>query len=86
MWLFGYASVSATGSQVEVGVFVAGSGAKVLDPRGHYYINCRWENPIGTANALMVIAACWHFARPADARRTGPCLGQSRREATRWCR
>ncbi len=52
-----YASVSSAGSPVEVGVFKAGSGAKVLDPWGHYYIYCRWENPIGTANALMVITA-----------------------------
>jgi hypothetical protein len=52
-----YASVSSTGSPVEVGVFKAGSGAKVLDPWGHYYIYCRWENSIGTANALMVISA-----------------------------
>jgi hypothetical protein len=52
-----YASVSSAGSPVEVGVFAAGSGAKVLDPWGHYYIYCRWENPIGTANAIMVISA-----------------------------
>jgi fibronectin-binding autotransporter adhesin len=52
-----YASVSSAGSPVEVGVFAAGSGAKVLDPWGHYYIYCRWENSIGTANAIMVISA-----------------------------
>ena len=52
-----YASVSSTGTPVEVGVFAAGSGAKVLDPWGHYYIYCRWENAIGTANAIMVITA-----------------------------
>lgn len=52
-----YASVSSGGSPVEVGVFAAGSGAKVLDPWGHYYIYCRWENPIGTANAIMIISA-----------------------------
>jgi hypothetical protein len=52
-----YASVNSAGSPVEVGVFAAGSGAKVLDPWGHYYIYCRWENSIGTANAIMVISA-----------------------------
>jgi len=52
-----YASVSSAGSPVEVGVFAAGTGAKVLDPWGHYYIYCRWENSIGTANAIMVISA-----------------------------
>ena len=53
----GYASVSSSGTPVEVGVFKAGSGAKVLDPWGHYYVYCRWENPIGTANAIMIITA-----------------------------
>src|SRR3984885_8779814 len=52
-----YASVSSAGSPVEVGVFKAGSGAKVLDPWGHYYIYCRWENAIGNANAIMLFSA-----------------------------
>jgi hypothetical protein len=52
-----YASAATSGAPVEVGVFAAGAGAKVLDPWGHYYIYCRWENPIGTSNALMIISA-----------------------------
>ena len=53
----GYAMAASKGSPVEVGVFAAGSGAKVLDPWGHYYIYCRWENPIGSSLALMVLSA-----------------------------
>jgi hypothetical protein len=52
-----YTSISSTGSPVEVGVFRAGSGLKVLDPFGHYYLYCRWENGIGNANAIAIISA-----------------------------
>jgi hypothetical protein len=38
------ASASGLGSPVEVGVFMVGAGLKQLDPYGHYYIYCRWEN------------------------------------------
>ncbi|MDE1902145.1 MAG: hypothetical protein KGI37_10990, partial [Alphaproteobacteria bacterium] len=38
------ASAAAAGSPVEVGIFAPGSGVKQIDPWGHYYIYCRWEN------------------------------------------
>jgi hypothetical protein len=50
------AYVAGTGSPVEAGVFKAGSGAKVLDPWGHYYVYCRWENTVGSANAIGLIS------------------------------
>jgi trimeric autotransporter adhesin len=53
----GYANAASSGSPIEVGVFAAGAGVKILDPWGHYYMYCRWENAIGSANALMVISA-----------------------------
>ncbi|MGO9174290.1 MAG: beta strand repeat-containing protein [Rhodomicrobium sp.] len=52
-----YASISSAGSPVEVGVFRVGTGVKVLDPWGHYYLYCRWENGIGAANAIAIISA-----------------------------
>jgi hypothetical protein len=52
--------VAGTGGSTprEVGVFTAGSGMKQLDPWGHYYIVCRWENPTapGSAPAFMIIS------------------------------
>jgi endosialidase-like protein len=49
--------VTSAGSPVEAGVFKAGSGVKVLDPWGHYYLYCRWENGIGGSNAIAIISA-----------------------------
>ena len=76
-----YASVSTAGSPVEVGVFAAGSGAKVLDPWGHYYIYCRWENAIGTVQRHH-----GHFRRSRTARSKAPAAAP-RRAATicSWC-
>ncbi|MBV8649615.1 hypothetical protein [Paludibacterium sp.] len=53
------ANASAGGSPYEVGVLTANSGAKVLDPYGHNYIICRWENvrSMPASNALMIISA-----------------------------
>jgi hypothetical protein len=51
-----YNSIGGVGSPVEIGVFKAGSGAKVLDPWGHYYLYCRWENGIGASPAIAVIS------------------------------
>jgi len=44
----GYATVGSTGSAVEVGVYAVGSGLKQLDPYGHFYIYCHWENARAT--------------------------------------
>jgi hypothetical protein len=54
-----YASAGTTGSPTEVGVFTAGSGTKVLDPYGHTYIYCRWENPRSNpaAPAFVLLSA-----------------------------
>ncbi len=52
-----YASVTSAGNPVEAGVFAAGHGEKVLDPWGHSYVWCRWENGIGGANAIEIISA-----------------------------
>ena len=54
-----YANAGTTGSPVEVGVFAAGSGAKVLDPYGHTYIYCRWENSSGNpaSPAFVLLSA-----------------------------
>ncbi len=53
------ATASASGAPVEVGVFTAGAGLKQLDPSGHYYIYCRWENSRSTpaAPALVILSA-----------------------------
>ena len=51
-----YSSIGGSGLPVEVGVFKAGSGAKVLDPWGHYYLYCRWENGIGASPAIAIIS------------------------------
>jgi fibronectin-binding autotransporter adhesin len=55
----GTASLASTGAPSETGVFVAGSGLKQLDPWGHYYVICRWENHTapGSDPAFMVISA-----------------------------
>jgi len=52
-------SASSYGAPVEVGVFSAGAGMKQLDPYGHYYIYCRWENPRSTpaAPAFVLLSA-----------------------------
>ncbi|MDD2325507.1 MAG: hypothetical protein PHW63_05860 [Alphaproteobacteria bacterium] len=39
-----YGNASSSGSPWDVGVFGAGAGLKQLDPWGHFYIYCRWEN------------------------------------------
>ncbi len=39
-----YALAANSGSPEEVGVLAAGSGMKQLDPWGHFYVFCRWEN------------------------------------------
>lgn len=39
-----YTMAGQTGSPTEIGVFAAGAGLKQLDPFGHFYIYCRWEN------------------------------------------
>jgi Chaperone of endosialidase len=55
----GYASASSAGTPYEVGVFAAGSGMKLLDPWGHYYIYCRWESTIssGSSMAMQLMSA-----------------------------
>ncbi|MFA6279580.1 MAG: tail fiber domain-containing protein [Bdellovibrionales bacterium] len=54
-----YALADDTGGPYEAGVFAAAAGIKQLDPWGHFYIYCRWENPRATADApaIKVIAA-----------------------------
>ena len=52
-------AVGSSGAPTEVGVFGGGSGIKQLDPYGHFYIYCRWENSRATpaSPALMIISA-----------------------------
>ena len=54
-----FAAADTTGSPVEAGVFAAGAGLKQLDPWGHFYVYCRWENArINAADpALTLITA-----------------------------
>ena len=54
-----YTSAGTTGSPIEVGIFAAGSGIKVLDAYGHTYIYCRWENPRSSpsSNAFILLSA-----------------------------
>ena len=54
-----YANAGTTGAPTEVGVFAAGSGLKQLDPYGHFYIYCKWENTRANSAdpALMIISA-----------------------------
>ena len=53
-----YASVYGSGTPEEVGVLMPGSGMKTLDPWGHYYIVCRWENTIASGSpAFKIISA-----------------------------
>ncbi|MGE0109398.1 MAG: beta strand repeat-containing protein, partial [Bdellovibrionales bacterium] len=54
-----YAAAQSTGDPKEVGVLAAGAGVKVLDPWGHYYIYCRWENARSSpgAPAMALISA-----------------------------
>src|SRR5579871_556136 len=54
-----YAIAPTTGNPVEVGVFAPGSGMKQLDPYGHYYIYCRWENSSSSPGspAVSIISA-----------------------------
>ena len=56
-----YASAGTTNPSVgfETGVFAPAAGFKQVDPFGHFYIYCRWENAVsdGTDNSLMVISA-----------------------------
>jgi hypothetical protein len=55
----GYASAGSSGSPLEVGVFMAGSGIKLLDPWGHTYVYCRWENLRSSPSspALAILSA-----------------------------
>lgn len=49
-----------TGVVNEVGIFSSGYGLRQIDPWGHYYIYCRWENSItgaGNNPSIMVITA-----------------------------
>lgn len=66
-----YSSAGTTGtpSGFEVGVFAPGSGMKQLDPYGHYYIVCRWENQTtnSTNNSIQVMSA------GADGKLSTPC-------------
>ena len=39
-----YTIAAETGAPTEVGVFAPGAGVNQLDPFGHFYIYCRWEN------------------------------------------
>lgn len=48
--------VTSSGTPVEAGVFAAGNGYKLLDPWGHYYVYCRWENGIGSSSAFAIIS------------------------------
>jgi len=54
-----YDAADDDGSPEEVGVFAAGSGLKQLDPWGHFYIYCRWENARadGSDPAILLISA-----------------------------
>lgn len=54
-----YTNASSTGSPAEIGVFSTGAGVKFLDPYGHAYIYCRWENPRSnpSANAFVLLSA-----------------------------
>ena len=50
------------GTALEVGAFKSGYGLKQLDPWGHYYIYCRWENSViglgaGSSPSIMIISA-----------------------------
>ncbi len=42
---------AASGSPAEVGILAPGSGVKQLDPYGHYYIYCRFENSRASPSA-----------------------------------
>ncbi|MGE3624591.1 MAG: hypothetical protein AB7H77_12085, partial [Bdellovibrionales bacterium] len=55
----GYNSAGSGGTPTEVGVFAAGSGLKQIDPYGHFYIYCRWENARSSPSsaAFTIISA-----------------------------
>ncbi|NCC03697.1 MAG: hypothetical protein EOM37_06595, partial [Proteobacteria bacterium] len=50
-----YSNVTTAGSPYEAGVFSAGSGLKQIDPWGHFYIYCRWENARATPDAPAIV-------------------------------
>ncbi|HBM90630.1 MAG TPA: hypothetical protein DD400_01950, partial [Rhodospirillaceae bacterium] len=54
-----YATVDDSGSPDEVGVLAAGAGVKQLDPWGHFYLFCRWENSRASSDdpAMALISA-----------------------------
>ncbi|MBP7252275.1 MAG: hypothetical protein KBA75_02175, partial [Alphaproteobacteria bacterium] len=54
-----YANSGTTGSPTTVGVMQAGAGTTQLDPWGHYYVYCRWENATspGTDPGILLITA-----------------------------
>ncbi len=90
-----HAAASSSGAPVEVGVFAAGAGMKQLDPYGHYYIYCRWENPRSTpaAPAFVLLSAgpdgnlqtkCGDSAAQGDDSLTLLTVGEAINRAALW--
>jgi len=90
-----YASAASSGASSEVGVFVAGAGLKQLDPYGHYYIYCRWENPRSTPAARVFVllsagqdgvlqTACGDGAANGDDALVFLTVGEAINRATLW--
>lgn len=83
-----------TGSPTEMGVLSV-AGAKQLDSWGHYYIYCRWENPVASAGSpsIAIISAgqdgvlnthCGDGAAQGDDQATFVNVAQAITKASVW--